>query len=235
MNIKQANIILEKINRLYKSMTLDPSNIDEFEQDLMLSYIRQLHEAFSSDEKPVKKAKAELPPIVNIPKQEPKSEPKPEAIPEPKIAKQEVKPTPPPAPKPKEVKFEVPPAESKPSPAASSKAEPSIVAPSLSKEDFSELFDQKQAKELSEKLSELPISDLTKAMGLNEKIFTINELFGGDGKAFDTMLKTLNTFNNFDQARAYISENIANQYDWTNKEKKKKAINLIKLIRRRYN
>ena len=57
MNIKQANIILEKINRLYKSMTLDPSNIDEFEQDLMLSYIRQLHQAFSPNEKVKKKKK----------------------------------------------------------------------------------------------------------------------------------------------------------------------------------
>jgi hypothetical protein len=72
-------------------------------------------------------------------------------------------------------------------------------------------------------------------MGLNEKIFTINELFGGDGKAFDTALKTLNTFNSFDQAKAYLSENIAGQYDWNERGRKKKAINLIKLIRRRYN
>ena len=235
MNIKQANITLEKINRLYKSMTLDPSNIDEFEQDLMLSYIRQLHEAFSSDDKSVKKAKTELPSIVNIPKQETKPDPKPEPVLEPKIVKQEVKPTPPPEFKPKEVKFEEPPAESKPSPAPSSKVETSSAKPGLSKEDFNELFDQKQAKELSEKLGEMPINDLTKAMGLNEKIFTINELFGGDSKAFDVMIKTLNTFNNFDQAKAYLSENIANHYDWTDKEKKKKAINLIKLIRRRYN
>ena len=93
MNIKQANIILEKINRLYKSMTLDPSNIDDFEQELMLSYIRQLHVAFSTDEKSEKKPKTSLPPIVNFPKPEPKvepkAEPKIEATPEPKVVKKE--------------------------------------------------------------------------------------------------------------------------------------------------
>ena len=84
-------------------------------------------------------------------------------------------------------------------------------------------------------MGELPIKDLTKAMGLNEKIFTINELFGGDGKAFDTALKTLNTFNSFEQAKAYLSENFAGQYKWNSRSKKKKAINLIKLVKRRYN
>ncbi len=233
MNIKQANIILEKINRLYKSMTLDPSNIDEFEQELMLSYIRQLHQSFSPEvkAKKKKKQKTELPPIVNIPKQEPDPLPKPK----PKAVKPKPKATPPPKSKPKEVKIETPPAESKPNPAPSPKPEAPKVVVSTPSEDFSELFNQKEAKELSEKLSELPIKDLTKAMGLNEKIFTINELFGGDGKAFDTALKTLNTFNSFDQARAYLSENFAGQYKWTSRNKKKKAINLIKLIRRRYN
>jgi len=224
MNIKQANIILEKINRLYKSMTLDPSNIDEFEQDLMLSYIRQLHASFSPIEKSKKKRKkkTELPPVVSFPK------------PEPKTVKPEPKPTSPPAPKPTKIIVEVQPTQSKTTPAPKPAAH-TDMATSISKDDFNELFDHKEAKELSEKLSELPIKDLTKVMGLNEKIFTINELFGGDGKAFDTALKTLNTFNNFDQAKAYLSENFVSQYNWTNKTNKKKAINLIKLIRRRYN
>jgi outer membrane biosynthesis protein TonB len=243
MNIKQANIILEKINRLYKSMTLDPSNIDEFEQELMLSYIRQLHDAFSVDGKPLKKSKAELPPVVNFPKQEHKPEPKPESKPEPKpelnpepkSIRQEDNPEKSDEPKPKDARFEEQPAESIPNPAPSRKHEPATSTSGVSKEDLNELFDVKQAKELSEKLGESPISDLTKAMGLNEKIFTINELFGGDTKAFDLMLKTLNTFNSFEQAKSYLSENFAGQYDWTQKEKKKKAINLIKLIRRRYN
>lgn len=230
MNIKQANIILEKVNRLYKSMTLDPSNIDEFEQELMLSYIRQLHEAFSTNEKTKKKKrqKTELPPVVSFPKPEKKSAPK--------VVKSTPKANP--APNPKEAKIEnpAPPAESKPKPAPSPKpAAPKVVGASASNDDFSELFDHKEAKELSEKLSDLPVKDLTKAMGLNEKIFTINELFGGDNKAFDTALKTLNTFNSFDQAKAYLSDNFAGKHNWDSKTNKKKAITFIKLVRRRYN
>ena len=236
MNIKQANIILEKINRLYKSMTLDPSNIDEFEQELMLSYIRQLHDAFSTTKKSKskKKQKTELPQVVSFPK----PEPKPKEKSKPEAENPEPKPTPPPAPKPKEVKVETSstPAESKPKPAPSPKpAAPKVAATSSSSEDFNELFDFPEAKELSEKLSAMPIKDLTKAMGLNEKIFTINELFGGDNKAFDTALKTLNTFHSFDQAKAYLSDNFAEKHNWSSKTNKKKAITFIKLVRRRYN
>ncbi len=232
MNIKQANIILEKINRLYKSMTLDPSNIDEFEQDLMLNYIRQLHISFSPNEKSKKKRKqkTELPPVVSFPK----PEPKPKAKRESEEVKPEPKPTHLPTPKPKEIIVEVQSTESKPAPNPKPTT-PKVAATSVSTDEFSELFDHQEAKELSEKLGELPIKDLTKAMGLNEKIFTINELFAGDNKAFDTAIKTLNTFNSFDQAKAYLSENFVNQYNWTSKTKKKKAINLIKLVRRRYN
>jgi len=48
MNLQQAKITLEKINRLYQSMTLD-SSIDEHEQQLMLNYIRQFYKAFSGE------------------------------------------------------------------------------------------------------------------------------------------------------------------------------------------
>ena len=239
MNIKQANITLEKINRLYKSMTLDPSNIDDFEQELMLSYIRQLHEAFSPSEKTKKKKKqkTELPPVVSFPKPEKKTAPKPKAEPkpEPKAIKMTPKATPP-LPKVAQVETPPPPAESKPKPAPSPKpASPKVSATNTSSDTFSELFDHKEAKELSEKLSALPIKDLTKSMGLNEKIFTINELFGGDNKAFDTALKTLNTFHSFDQAKAYLSDNFAGKYNWDSRSNKKKAITFIKLVRRRYN
>ena len=49
MNIEQADLILKKINRLFESMSLD-NKVDVFEQDLMLSYVRQLKEAFTGAE-----------------------------------------------------------------------------------------------------------------------------------------------------------------------------------------
>ena len=44
--------------------------------------------------------------------------------------------------------------------------------------DMLAIFEEKPITELSDKLSQTPISDLTKAMGISERIFTVNELFG---------------------------------------------------------
>ena len=45
MNLQQGKIILEKINRLYQSMTLD-SKIDSFEQELMALNNKSLKQRF---------------------------------------------------------------------------------------------------------------------------------------------------------------------------------------------
>ena len=50
--------------------------------------------------------------------------------------------------------------------------------------EFLAIFDQKASNELSEKFSMLPVDDVKKAFGLNEKIFTINELFDGNNSEF---------------------------------------------------
>jgi len=66
MNLQQAKITLEKINRLYQSMTLD-SSIDEHEQQLMLNYIRQFYKPDPEPirvEKPVREYTA--PPVIPI-------------------------------------------------------------------------------------------------------------------------------------------------------------------------
>lgn len=265
MNLKQAEIVLEKISRLYKSMKLDERNIDAFEQDLMLSYIRQLYESFSPDKPVSKKIKPVLPPIepvVETPVEPVKAPPKPKPAP-PKIPKVMETPKAPEPPKvvetpkvvvPEEVpqvstKTEPPriitppvveeapkPATPKPTPAPTP---PPVAKPApaqgLSASDKAALFEFKAAKDLSEKLSQAPIRDLTKAMGLNEKIFTINELFGGDSKLFDDTMKKLNTFSTFDRAADYLSAGVAHSQDWISRSKKKKALNFIQLVKRRYN
>ena len=233
MNLKQAKIILEKVNRLYESMTLDEKHIDTFEQDLMLSYIRQLYGAFSSEEQKLEKGSKKTAPVItplpDIPtaKKEVPPPPKKTSPPPPPAPKAEE------APKPKVEEKEkvVPDVAVKPEPTPAPKKEP-VAQPSNG--DHDALFEQKEAKELSEKLSQAPIRDLTKAMGLNEKIFTINELFGGEKEVFNEAMKTLNGFDNFNEAKRYLSRHIADKYNWSHKDKKNKAKNLIKLIRRRY-
>ena len=56
MNVKQAKILLEKINRLFQSMTMD-DHISEIEKELMRNYVKSLYEEFMPD------AGAKIPPI----------------------------------------------------------------------------------------------------------------------------------------------------------------------------
>ena len=78
-----------------------------------------------------------------------------------KVAAPIKEPTPPPAPKPRKAKVS---------------------------EELEDLFEFKQAKDLSERLSQSPIKDLTKAMGINERFLTTNELFDGNGDALKLSL-----------------------------------------------
>lgn len=96
------------------------------------------------------------------------------------------------------------------------------------------LFAFKTATELSEKLSQSPITDIKKAMGLNDRISTQNELFGGDNAAFDATVSTLNQLRTYDDAKDYLIRNVAQKYSWASKDKKDKAKEFIKLVKRRY-
>jgi len=243
MNLQQANIILKKINRLYESMILD-SKIDIHEQKLMLSYIQQLHTSFSDDELPVipkkvtKTVTTPTPPAVT-------TITPPVVTPAPKVIKT-VTPPPPPA----EVKVTPPvvivpptpqPKVEQPVVAASTPTAPTPapVKPAPKKvaipEDVEILFaEDGNPKELSERLAAQPIRDLTKSIGINEKILTTNELFSKDSVSFNDALYKLNNFKNFEEATPFLAE-LATKYGWTKRNKKKKAQIFIKLIKRRYN
>jgi len=98
-----------------------------------------------------------------------------------------------------------------------------------------ELFDLHESSELSDKLANAPIKDLTKAMGINERIFTVNELFGGNQSEMTNILKALNGLNNFGEAKSVLMDSVAQKYNWTEGSKLKKAKNFIKLVKRRFN
>ena len=221
-------------------MKIDERNIDVFEQDLMLSYIRQLHESFAPNRPVSKRIKPVLPPAEEETSTKTTKQPAPTTP--------VSKPTPPKVVEPPKVVAEPPKtvekppvteppvvaAPPKPAPVSSPPAPSSAPSAGLSAAERAALFEVKAATELSEKLSQAPIRDLTKAMGLNEKIFTINELFGGDSKVFDEVIKKLNTYNSFDAAKDYLATTVAHTYNWTNRDKKKKAIHFINLVKRRY-
>ncbi|MEM6967508.1 MAG: hypothetical protein AAF573_22280 [Bacteroidota bacterium] len=251
MNTKQAKILLEKINRLFQSMTMD-DHVSEIEKELMRNYVKSLYEEFLPENgaqptplrtpqrvaKEVQRVKETPRPVERI-VQTPPPPPKVEVVPEPTP-----RPTPPPAPKPvvvekpkvvirEEVKTE--PIRVEPIKKATPPPPPPPPTPKPSKmsEEMEELFEFKKATDLSERLSDAPLKDLRKAMGINERILTTNELFDGNGDALKDALNTLNNLNSFEDAKDYLA-NIGDIYDWTSRKKKKKAKVFVKLVRRRF-
>ncbi len=98
-----------------------------------------------------------------------------------------------------------------------------------------ELFSDASGNELSDKLASRPIKDLTKAMGINERIFTVNELFGGNQKEFENLMVALDGLSSFDEAKGVLIGSVAEKYEWASEAKQKKATGFIKLVRRRFN
>ena len=100
--------------------------------------------------------------------------------------------------------------------------------------DFEELFTFKIAVDLAEKLAESPISDLNKAIGLNERLKIISSLFGGDAAKFNEAITFFNSSSNMNQSRSYMENELIDKFDWLNKERKASAKEFIKWVRRRY-
>lgn len=225
MDTQQAKILLEKINALHKSISLDKGDVSSIERDLMLSYIRQLYEAYLSSEVTTTaappKAKVAPPPP---PRVEPA--PKKEAAPPPP-------PPPPPAPEPRPEPVVVPPKPApEPAPVAQTAPSPAPSKPNVDPAIRS-LFKHQAARELSEKLSQQSIADLTRSMSINDKLLYSNELFGRDMARMNETLQKLNGLNSMDQAQDYLV-GIAQQFDWTEEERSEVAQSFIKLVRRKY-
>lgn len=103
-----------------------------------------------------------------------------------------------------------------------------------SSSELESLFKIKESTELSERLSQLPISDIWNAMGLNERIFTQNELFDGDHEDFQSTVQKLNGLSNFEEAKEELLNGAAKEYDWASSDRKNIAKNFIRLVKRRY-
>ncbi len=251
MDLLKAKIYLDKINREFARMGKDPENVARIDIDIMLSYVREFYDTFLEEKSapvvaaPAPKPEAPSRPVHTPPAEPPapkQADPPPPPAPAPPPAPPAPEPVPvvvvrppePPAPPP------VPPVEEKPS-LASAPPTPEPARPSGAHHghhhvppEAEALFEQKQAKELSEKLSELPIADLRKAIALNDRLLLTRELFGGDAQAFENAISALNSFAGFDQAKHYLIENCVMRYHWTEKKHQETARNFIKLVRRRY-
>jgi hypothetical protein len=68
--------------------------------------------------------------------------------------------------------------------------------------------------ELAHVLTETPIRDLKKAIGVNDRYVFLNELFRGDEAMYERSLKTLNGFRIYQEAEYWISRELKIKLGW---------------------
>jgi hypothetical protein len=83
--------------------------------------------------------------------------------------------------------------------------------------------------DLSSRIQSKPITDINRALGVNDKFLFAKELFNGDKARFKETIDIVNNANDFDEAMNYINENFA--WDMDNPYAKM----FIDLINRKYN
>jgi hypothetical protein len=248
MNLKEIKSRLDKLNRYYEYFASTPGNISRLDLDSFLMHLRELYDAALSENSDAELNTNTEITVENIRKIQPISE-KTELISaqssfelkkeeivqdqaEPVIMEDK-----------EDLDFE----EKIEEPIELTAIDKSEVIKSQEKYDveldntnssfnteFEELFTFKIAVDLAEKLAESPISDLNKAIGLNERLKIISSLFGGDAAKFNDAVNFFNTSANMNQSRLYMERELIEKFDWMNKERKASAKEFIKWMRRRY-
>lgn len=247
MDLTKAQRLLLKIQAFMDNG--NGSELSRLEKDLMKSYIIQLYDAVSTEEAPThteKPKQAEIPlakfqkpeaPPVYIP-EAPKPEPEKPVYHEPVTPKvYEV---------PLEIKlpvhepvFELPKFEPVDIPVVEPIKEvvhvqKVVSTPVDSSDELAKLFELPKVEEMSGRFSHIPIDNIEAALGLNERIFTLNELFGGNREVFDSTCTKLNNLNSFSEAKNLLLNGPARQYKWTEQERVKMAEHFIRIVARRY-
>lgn len=244
--LKAQRLILRIQTLLDQEQTLS-----KLESDLIRSYIIQLYDAVTDSESvsaPSVSASSSPQPSADQP-----APPRPEPVP---VIVPPVQPPQPPASKPVWEPMAETPAMSETPPAPAPVPEPSPVSTPVvetpapepaqapagpasrpgSTDQFSEalvhLFDPPAHS--SPTAAHVVISSIEEVMGLNDRIFTLKDLFGGDKSLFDETLAKLNALSSFREARQLLLEGVASRHDWANPERVKMAVEFIRIVRRRY-
>lgn len=91
----------------------------------------------------------------------------------------------------------------------------------------------KQANlELSDALQEVPVKDLKKAIGINDRFLYIKELFRGDEVMYERSIKTINGFSIYPEAEYWIKRELKLKLGWNDMNAVVKQFD--QLVRRRF-
>ena len=86
--------------------------------------------------------------------------------------------------------------------------------------------------ELAHVLTEAPIRDLKKAIGVNDRYVFLNELFRGDEVMYERSIKTLNSFRIYQEAEYWINRELKIKLGWN--ESNSIVRHFYQLVRRRF-
>lgn len=87
-------------------------------------------------------------------------------------------------------------------------------------------------KEVAAKLTETPIKDLRKGIGINDRYRFINQLFQGDENMYERSIKTINNFGVFPEAEQWIRRELHTKLCWIDTDSTVQQFD--HLIRRRF-
>lgn len=91
----------------------------------------------------------------------------------------------------------------------------------------------KQSKiDLGDSLTEIPIRDLKKAIGVNDRFLYINELFRGDENMYERSIKTINSFSILPEAEYWIQRELKTKIGWNDDNLTVKQF--CQLVKRRF-
>lgn len=88
------------------------------------------------------------------------------------------------------------------------------------------------ATEVSHKLTDTPVKDLKKAIGVNDRFLFINELFRGDEAMYERSIKTINGFSIYPEAEYWIRRELKTKLGW--KDSDATVMEFDQLIKRRF-
>jgi hypothetical protein len=86
--------------------------------------------------------------------------------------------------------------------------------------------------ELAHVLTEAPIRDLKKAIGVNDRYVFLNELFRGDEAMYERSIKTLNGFRVYQEAEYWINRELKIKLGWN--DSNNIVRHFYQLVRRRF-
>ncbi|MDX1667138.1 MAG: hypothetical protein R3350_07910 [Saprospiraceae bacterium] len=242
MDFQRAKILLNKVNALFKSSQEEA--FSSIERDLILTYLRELYEIVregqtatesprentidpktSNNSNRLEKRSYTPPKIIEIPENLRDLEKKEEVAPKKQHSSGSDRTESQPDRSAQKTQSSSGPARktSRPSGDATEKAGHKL---------FDALLERREATELSEKLSESPVRDLTRGLAINDRLLYINELFGRDAEAMEESLRLLNKFESLEEAKSLLV-NLAEQHEWTSEEKLDTARSFVKWVRRK--